>query len=87
MNRTSQKIAISTSLLAAAAFSGLISGCKSSGSTDSGTQMNSADASKHACKGQNSCKGLGGCKTSDQGCKGKNSCKGNGGCNTIDPKM
>jgi hypothetical protein len=30
----------------------------------------------------NSCKGKGGCKTSDQGCKGKNSCKGKGGCAT-----
>ncbi len=30
----------------------------------------------------NSCKGKGGCKTSDAGCKGKNSCKGKGGCAT-----
>ena len=36
----------------------------------------------HDCKGKNSCKGQGGCKTGDQGCKGKNSCKGNGGCKT-----
>jgi hypothetical protein len=85
MNRTTQKIAVSTGLLAAA-FSGLISGCKSGASTDSGTQMNTADPDKHACKGQNSCKGHGGCKTADHACKGQNSCKGNGGCNTIDPK-
>jgi hypothetical protein len=38
------------------------------------------DAEKHACKGANSCKGQGGCKSSDNGCKGKNSCKGKGGC-------
>ncbi|MBV9772209.1 MAG: hypothetical protein JOZ32_21735 [Bryobacterales bacterium] len=37
---------------------------------------------KHACKGLNSCKGKGGCKSSDNGCKGKNSCKGKGGCAT-----
>lgn len=38
------------------------------------------DASKHDCKGKNSCKGQGGCGSSDNGCKGKNSCKGKGGC-------
>lgn len=37
---------------------------------------------KHACKGLNSCKGRGGCKSGDNGCKGKNSCKGKGGCAT-----
>ncbi len=42
---------------------------------------------KHACKGQNSCKGKGGCKASDNGCKGKNSCKGKGGCATDGSKM
>jgi hypothetical protein len=41
---------------------------------------------KHACQGQNSCKGKGGCKTSDNGCKGKNSCKGKGGCATDGSK-
>ena len=35
---------------------------------------------KHDCKGMNSCKGQGGCKTGDNGCKGLNSCKGKGGC-------
>jgi hypothetical protein len=39
-------------------------------------------SSGHACKGQNSCKGQGGCSTGDQGCKGKNSCQGKGGCKT-----
>jgi hypothetical protein len=37
-------------------------------------------AEKHSCKGLNSCKGKGGCKTGDNGCAGKNSCKGKGGC-------
>ena len=44
-------------------------------------------ADKHACSGQNSCKGKGGCKSSDNGCKGKNSCKGKGGCATDGSKM
>jgi hypothetical protein len=43
-------------------------------------------AEKHACKGQNSCQGKGGCKTGDNGCKGKNSCKGKGGCATDGSK-
>ena len=37
-------------------------------------------AEKNVCKGHNSCKGKGGCKTGDNGCAGKNSCKGKGGC-------
>ncbi len=40
-------------------------------------------AAKHVCKGMNSCKGQGGCKSSDNGCAGKNSCKGKGGCATV----
>ena len=35
---------------------------------------------KHVCKGQNACKGKGGCKTADNACAGKNACKGKGGC-------
>lgn len=42
---------------------------------------------KHGCKGQNSCKGKGGCSASDNGCKGKNDCKGKGGCATDGSKM
>jgi len=42
---------------------------------------------KHACKGQNSCKGKGGCSSSDNGCQGKNSCSGKGGCATDGSKM
>jgi hypothetical protein len=41
---------------------------------------------KHACKGHNSCKGKGGCKSGDNGCKGENSCKGKGGCATDGSK-
>jgi len=36
---------------------------------------------------KHSCKGKGGCKSSDNGCKGKNSCKGKGGCATDGSKM
>jgi hypothetical protein len=38
------------------------------------------DLPKHACKGQNDCKGQGGCGTDKHSCKGKNDCKGQGGC-------
>ena len=51
------------------------------GSGDSSKDA-SKDAGKHDCKGQNSCKGTGGCKSGDNGCKGQNSCKGKGGCST-----
>ena len=40
---------------------------------------------KHACKGNNECKGQGGCKSGDNGCAGKNSCKGHGGCEVPTP--
>lgn len=33
-----------------------------------------------ACKGMNSCKGKGGCKTAEHACKGQNACAGKGGC-------
>ena len=70
------------------------------GGTDAKTDKDKLP--KHACKGQNDCKGqgggdkqhagkndckgTGGCKSSDQGCKGKNSCKGKGGCATDGSK-
>ncbi len=57
-------------------------------SDDGGKDKNDKDKTeKHACKGQNSCKGKGGCKSSDNGCKGENSCKGKGGCATDGSKM
>jgi hypothetical protein len=49
-------------------------------------QQDASKKDKHACQGQNSCKGKGGCKTGDNGCKGKNSCKGKGGCATDGSK-
>ena len=47
-----------------------------------GLQIAADDTDTHSCKGQNTCKGKGGCKTGDNGCKGKNTCKGKGGCKT-----
>jgi hypothetical protein len=93
MKRTAKILGSSTVMLAAAAFAGLISGTASSsmastnnasakttiGST-AGVRSHAIQADAHDCAGKNSCKGQGGCKTSDQGCKGKNSCKGKGGC-------
>jgi hypothetical protein len=48
---------------------------------------NKKNMAQHACAGKNSCKGQGGCKTSDGGCSGKNSCSGKGGCATDGSKM
>jgi hypothetical protein len=89
------------SLVLTAAFTGLLGGTMArlnaaplSGSSNPAmysqagqlsTTLN-ADIEKHACQGQNSCKGKGGCKTSDNGCKAKNSCKGKGGCATDGSK-
>jgi hypothetical protein len=63
-------------------------GIRAVSTSDDGGQDNDKDKTeKHGCKGQNSCKGKGGCKSSDNGCKGKNSCKGKGGCATDGSKM
>ena len=63
-------------------------GIKAVSMSDDGKDKKDKDKTeKHACKGQNSCKGKGGCKASDNGCKGKNSCKGKGGCATDGSKM
>ncbi len=80
-------------MLAAAAMGGLVAGAAMNVSASASThsqksavqsQVGAKGAAialdKHDCKGMNSCKGQGGCKTGDNGCKGKNSCKGNGGC-------
>jgi hypothetical protein len=78
MNRTTRSLVISpamTGLLegSAIAFVGY-SGDKS------GRPSYARSTNKHDCKGMNSCKGKGGCKSGDMGCKGKNTCKGKGGC-------
>lgn len=81
-------------IVAGAAIAGLMSGsfaattqaAVSTGKPGVSLQLEKAKADKHACQGQNSCKGKGGCKTGDNGCKGKNSCKGKGGCATDGSK-
>jgi hypothetical protein len=82
-------------IMTAAAFAGLYAGSfalqaraqgPSSGASSVQTiakgQSCNRGIADHSCKGQNSCKGKGGCSSGDNGCKGKNSCKGKGGCNT-----
>jgi hypothetical protein len=80
-----------SSVVLTAAFTGLLGGtvarvnaAPSTSSSMSPIAGQAADTpvEKHGCKGLNSCKGKGGCKSSDNGCKGKNSCKGKGGCAT-----
>src|SRR5436190_8446131 len=86
-------------MIAGAAIAGLMSGSfavtahavqtssRAGVSLKMGDKDKDKDATdKHACKGMNSCKGKGGCKTGDNGCKGKNSCKGKGGCATDGAK-
>ena len=86
-----------TAMIVGVAMSGLLSGTAarlqaapaSSGAPLSadkaGQQLADTPAEKHDCKGQNTCKGKGGCKSGDNGCKGKNTCKGKGGCSTNKP--
>ena len=75
-----------TNKLAIAAFTGLLGlGIMSAGiaHASEGDKMEKSASvekkmEKHACKGQNSCKG--------QGADGKNACKGHGSCATDDSK-
>ena len=50
-----------------------------------GTKVWEMGLEKHICRGRNTCKAKGGCKSGDGGCAGKNSCKGKGGCATVKP--
>jgi hypothetical protein len=94
--KTERKNMTSKTILAGAAVAGLMSGSFAvqahavnvSGKAGvSLSQMgDKGQKDVHACQGQNSCKGKGGCRTSDNGCKGKNSCKGKGGCATDGSK-
>jgi hypothetical protein len=77
-------------LLVGAALSGFVAGtnvrvmAQGTGdkpATPEGKKATKTKVEKHGCKGQNSCKGKGGCGTT----KGKNDCKGKGECST-DPK-
>ena len=87
MNRTSK------ALIVGVALTGLLAGASNRAQAATGTttpsfakaglQIAADDTDTHSCKGQNTCKGKGGCKTGDNGCKGKNSCKGKGGCKST----
>lgn len=77
----------SRKVLAAAALAGLLNGTALlpvHGASTNAVPGAAASAKKmpkvHGCAGDNDCKGLGGCKTSDHDCKFKNACKGKGGC-------
>lgn len=87
------------SLLVAAAFAGLAGGTAARAAQPLGTGSSSLNTGilamaaadkkaieKHACKGQNSCKGQGGGSKKEFG---KNECKGKGACATdgTKPKM
>jgi len=81
MSRTARTIVISAAMAGLLAGTLGTTGCSSSkDETSAGAPSTGAATDKHDCKGQNSCKGKGGCSAGDQGCKGKNSCKGKGGC-------
>lgn len=79
-----------TSILMAAAISGIVAGAQSDGTNETSFRSDGMGVSqplaegdkkdKHACKGKNACKGQGGCKTDKHACKGQNACKGQGGC-------
>ena len=63
-----------------AVVAGMIAGSKVASAAD-----HHEKGEKHVCKGQNECKGKGGCATaSKHECKGHNECKGQGGCKTGD---
>jgi hypothetical protein len=71
-------------LLVAAAVSGILAGAGQAYFQVATGEDAPGDTNTdhHDCKGLNSCKGKGACKTGDNGCKMKNSCKGKGGCAT-----
>jgi hypothetical protein len=72
-----------TSILVAAAVSGMIGGAAAPRSAPDGVPLDTSAEprdDKHDCRGKNECKGKGGCKTDKHACKGKNECKGQGGC-------
>ncbi len=72
-----------TSILIAAAVSGIVTGAEPKNqlrASELGASSAQMLGDKHDCKGQNACKGQGGCKTDKHVCKGQNACKGQGGC-------
>ena len=68
------------SKLSAAAFGGMVAGTTL---TASELFAEDKEIEVHVCRGLNSCKGNGGCKTANNECKGKNACAGQGACATA----
>jgi len=52
---------------------------------DAQHKMMAVEMAHQSCNGKNSCKGMGGCKTSQHACGGQNGCKGQGGAPVKDP--
>ena len=76
-----------TAALAGLLFAGFMTATVVHAADAEKTETATPAAEKHACKGQNSCKGNGGCKTDKNECAGKNECKAAGGCATDGSKM
>jgi hypothetical protein len=74
-----------TRMLVSAAVTGIMlgAGCASRADGTPAPQAAAEQGDKHACKGLNSCKAKGACKTAAHACKGQNDCKGQGGCATV----
>ena len=72
--------------LSGAAFAGLLAGCNYGGKTqETGSKQTSLLLKEpHVCRGLNTCRGKGACKTAKNACKGKNACAGQGGCATAE---
>ncbi len=85
---------VNRTVITTAAIAGLLSGatlqqgCTSERSAKPGMEASGKKMAKiHDCAGKNDCKGLGGCKSGDNGCKFKNSCKGKGGCHVTEKDL
>ncbi|QNN23871.1 hypothetical protein HED60_16880 [Planctomycetales bacterium ZRK34] len=70
--------------LAAAAFGGMVTGTVLGGRAFAGEGDSLLLSEPHVCRGLNTCKGKGSCKTADNACKGHNDCAGAGGCATAE---
>jgi len=67
------------SKLTMAAFGGVVAGTALSG-TKSYADASELTKEPHVCRGLNTCKGQGACKTAKNDCKGHNECAGIGKC-------
>ena len=65
-----------------AVVAGMVAGSKAFAFGDE-KKADEKKADAHICKGHNSCKGKGGCKTDKNACAGKNECKGKGWINAA----